>query len=149
MRLPAERWLRTELYRGVFNADGEVVHACRWTATRASLSDWRSARKRSKDAIDVLHLKLASRFPRDGDGSGADDQRDHQQGLNDTKIQGVARDEQRGDRRGNDREETKEPSHLQRFSWDDGVSSRPSYLQAIPCKSLTSCRQSRDDRAPP
>jgi len=42
MRLPAGRWLRVELYPGLFDADGEVLHACRWTATRASLSDWQT-----------------------------------------------------------------------------------------------------------
>jgi hypothetical protein len=64
----------------------------------------------------VVHLEFASRFPCDGDGSGPDNQRNHQQGLHDAKILSVARDEQRGDRRGNGREETKKPSHFEAIS---------------------------------
>ena len=100
-------------------------------------------------AVGVLHLELAPRFPGDGDGSGADDQRDHQQGLNDAEIQGVTRNKQRGDCRGNDREETKEPGHFQVFPCGNGLSLQPSCPQAIPYKSRTSCRQSTGGRAPP
>ena len=75
-----------------------------FNAKSRSALGWRGEPR--QEAAGVLHLKLASRLPYNGDGGAADDQRYHQQGLNDAKIHGVAREERRGGRRGDDQEET-------------------------------------------
>ena len=63
-------------------------------------------------------LELAPCHPSGCDDSSPNEQGDRQQRLNGAKIQGVARDEQRRNRSGDNQDQTNEPSHFGSFHID-------------------------------
>jgi hypothetical protein len=64
-----------------------------------------ACRRGNVGATCVLKSRGAS--PADCDDRGANGQSGHHQGFDNPEIQGIARDEQRGDRRGEDGEKAK------------------------------------------